>query len=98
MENLTIYVSQSKDCFAFALLPSQRKVLKSFFGEDAHPAKSILVNYDLRNGLVEFYSPLEKYILPALLGLENIDDLKKIKNYSFVDSHTQNIIDNIKYD
>ncbi len=93
MENLTIYVSQSNEGFAFVLLPTQRKTLKEYFGEVANPAKRILVNYDFKSGFEKFYMPLEKYILPALLGLENIEDLKKIKTYSFIDSHTKNLID-----
>ena len=95
MENLKIYVSQSADGFAFALLPSQRKSLREYFGDVANPAKRILVNYDLKSGFEKFYSPLEKYILPALLGLENIEDLKKIKSYSFIDPHSRNVIDTL---
>ena len=95
MENLTIYVSQSADGFAFALLPSQRKSLREYFGGVANPAKRIFVDYDLKSGFEKFYIPLEKYILPALLGLENIEDLKKIKTYSFMDPHTRNVIDTI---
>ena len=96
MENLKIYVNQSVDGYAFTLLPSQIKVVKKLFGDSAHPAKQILVDYDLKSGFEKYYRKLEKFILPALIGLENEEDLKKITGVDFIDPYTDNVIDTLK--
>jgi hypothetical protein len=96
MNNLKIYVNQSVDGYAFTLLPSQIKMVKKIFGESAHPAKQILVDYDLKSGFEKYYKKLEHFILPALIGLENEEDLKKINNIDFIDPYTDKVIDTLK--
>lgn len=96
MEYLKIYVNQSADRYAFTLLPSQIKVVKKLFGDSAHLAKQILADYDLKSGFENYYRKLEKFILPALIGLENEEDLKKINGVDFIDPYTDNIIDTFK--
>jgi hypothetical protein len=95
MENLKIYVNQSREGYAFSLLRSQKSIVKSFFGEIANPASQVMVNYDLKSGFEKYYSKLEKYILPALLGIDDEKDLKRIQKISFIDPFTNNIIDTL---
>jgi hypothetical protein len=96
MENLKTYVNQNVDGYALTLLPSQIRTIKGVFGDAAHPAKQILVDYDLKSGFEKFYSKLERFILPALIGLENQEDIKKIKGIDFIDPYTDKIIDSLK--
>ena len=96
MENLKIYVSKSVDGYGFSLMPSQIRTIKGVFGDNAHPAKQIMVDYDLKSGFEKFYGKLERFILPALIGLENQEDMKKIHAIDFIDPYTDKIIDTFK--
>lgn len=93
MENLKVYVSKTYDGYGFTLLPSQRAFIKTLFGEKAHPANQIMVDYDLKSGFEKFYSKLERFIIPALVGLDDQEDLKQFKEINFIDPVTNNIID-----
>lgn len=95
MENLKIYVSKSVDGYGFSLMPSQIRTIKGVFGDNAHPAKQIMVDYDLKSGFEKFYGKLERFILPALIGLDNEEDLKKLKGINFVDPFTNDIINTL---
>jgi hypothetical protein len=91
MTSFKIYVSKQLDGYSFTLLPSVKEsILKKF--PDANPANNIFVTYDLKNDYSIQYGKLERYIFPALLGLNVNDDLEEIDKLEFVDSLTGNVL------
>ena len=83
MEKLQIEYGVQGDGMTFGLRSSDQRVLEKMF-PDAQPPESIFVIYDWRVDFVNYHANLEKYIFPALMGLKNDEDLKKIKKIEFV--------------
>ena len=79
------------DGYSFSITPSIREFIKQLF-PNAHPANNIFVAYDLRSGFEIYYGKLENYIFPALLGVDNETDLKKIDEVHFIDSQTGGVL------
>lgn len=52
--------------------------------QDAQPAKSIFVQYDMRTNFAEYHPQLEKYVYPALVGFAKDEDFKKVKTIEFL--------------
>ena len=67
----------------FGLTVRNFNTIKALF-PDAQPAKGVFVEYDIRSNFAQYHPHLERYIFPALLGLANEADLKKIKRIEFV--------------
>lgn len=92
MEAIKIGVNKQMDGYTFSIAPSIRELIKSWF-PNSHPANNIFVSYDTTSDFVGYYSKLETYIYPALLGVENQSDLnKKVNEILFVDTQTGNVL------
>jgi hypothetical protein len=91
MTSFKIYVSKQLDGYSFNLLPSVKESIKKKF-PNANPANNIFVSYDLKSDFSIYYEKLETYIFPALLGLNENNDLDEIDKLEFVDSSTGNIL------
>ena len=83
MEKIQIYYGVQGDGMTFLLEWDDSIALKAKF-PDAQPPKSIFVTYDWRLDFANYHANLEKYIFPALMGLQNDEDLKQFKTIEFV--------------
>ena len=88
---LKINVNQQLDGYSFSIAPSVRELIKKLF-PGAHPANNIFVAYDTKSDFDLYYDQLENHIFPALLGIDNNDDLKKVDQIQFIDSQTGNTL------
>lgn len=96
MNAIKIKVNKQLDGFNFSLAPSVRELIRSWF-PNARPANNIFVGYDIKSDFENNYSKIERFIYPALLGIENQSDLKsKVKEILFVDTQTGNILHSLK--
>ena len=96
MESIRINVNKQMDGYTFSIAPSIRQLIKSWF-PNAHPANNIFVAYDIKSDFEVYYGKLESYIYPALLGVDNQNDLnKKINEILFIDSQTGNVLHSYK--
>lgn len=96
MEAIKINVNKQIDGYTFSIAPSLRQLIKSWF-PDSHPANNIFVAYDTKSDFEVYYGKLESYIYPALLGVDNRNELnKKINEILFIDTHTGNILHKYK--
>jgi len=91
MTSLKIQVNKQLDGYSFSIAPSVREFIKKLF-PNAHPANNIFVAYDTKSDFDLYYGKLENYIFPALLGIDNDNDLKKIDEIEFVDTQTGNAL------
>ena len=91
MTSLRINVNKQLDGYSFSIAPSVREFIKKLF-PNAHPANNIFVAYDTKSDFDLYYGKLETYIFPALLGIDNDNDLKKIDEIEFVDTQTGNAL------
>jgi hypothetical protein len=88
MEAIKISVNQQMDGYTFSIAPSTRQLIKSWF-PNAHPANNISVAYDTKSDFELYYGKLERFIYPALLGVDNQSDLnKKVDEIQFIDTQT----------
>jgi hypothetical protein len=92
MEAIRINVNKQMDGYTFSIGPSIRQMIRNWF-PTAHPANSIFVSYDTKSGFEVSISNLEKYIYPALLGVDNQTELKtKVNEIQFIDTQTDNVL------
>lgn len=92
MESIKISVNKQMDGYTFSIAPSIRQLIKSWF-PDAHPANTIFVNYDIKSDFELHYGNLERYIYPALLGIDNQKELnQKIDEIQFIDTQTGKLL------
>ena len=82
MEKIRINYGIQGNGMTFGLDSDDYKAIKSNF-LNAQPAKRIFVEYDWRSDFKKNHAQLEKYVFPALVGLTNEEDLKKIKRIEF---------------
>lgn len=94
MTTLKINVNKQLDGYSFSIAPSIREFIKKLL-PNAHPANNIFVAYDTKSDFGLYYVRLEHYIFPALLGIDSDDDLKKIDEIEFVDTHTGTTINKV---
>jgi hypothetical protein len=83
MEKLIIHYGIQGNGMKFGLTVRNFNTIKALF-PDAQPAKGVFVEYDMRTNFAQYHPHLERYVFPALLGLANDADLKKIKKVEFV--------------
>jgi adenosine deaminase len=83
MEKLKIHFGVQGNGIVFGFMPSEYDSLKKRF-PDAQPAKRIFVEYDLKSNFEKYHAHLENYIFPALVGLSDLADLRKIKSIDFI--------------
>ena len=91
MNTIRINVNKQMDGYSFSISPSIRDFIKSLF-PNAHPANNIFVAYDTKSDFEIYYGKLENQIFPALLGVDNENDLKKFDEIQFVDTQTGNVL------
>lgn len=92
MEAIRISVNKQMDGYTFSIAPSIRQLIRSWF-PNAHPANNIFVAYDTKSDFELYYGRLETHIYPALLGIDNQNDLnKKVDEIQFVDSQTGKVL------
>ncbi|MEK7253309.1 MAG: hypothetical protein AAB316_01070 [Bacteroidota bacterium] len=90
-DSIKIKVSKQMDGYNFSLDPLEEDALLEAF-PSAQPLGKIFVAFD-KNGNVELlYDRVSKYIFPALVGIENPKDLKKIKRLEFMNPYPETII------
>ena len=76
MDVIKINVNRQMDGYTFSITPSIRQMIKSWF-PNSHPANNIFVAYDTKSDFEIYYGKLETYIYPALLGIDNQNELQK---------------------
>lgn len=92
MEAIKICVNKQMDGYTFSITPSIRQMIKTWF-PNSHPANNIFVAYDTKSDFEVYYGKLETYIYPALLGVDNQNDLrKKVNEIQFIDTQTGKIL------
>lgn len=79
------------DGYSFSITPSIRDFIRKLF-PNAHPANNIFVGYDTKSDFEVYVGKLENYIYPALLGVDNENDLSKFDEIHFIDTQTGNIL------
>lgn len=98
MEAIRINVNKQMDGYTFSIPPSIRQLIKSLF-PNSHPANNIFVAYDTKSDFELYYGQLERFIYPALLGIEKQSDLKeKVDEIQFVDTQTGEVLHSHKVD
>ena len=91
MDTIKINVNKQIDGYSFSINPSIRNLIKKQF-PNAHPANNIFVGYDTESDFEFYVSKLENHIYPALLGVDNENDLNQFKEIQFIDTQTGNIL------
>jgi hypothetical protein len=91
MTAIKINVNKQMDGYSFSITPSIRDFIKQLF-PNAHPANNIFVGYDTKSDFEIYVGKLENYIYPALLGVDNNSDLKKLDEILFIDTQTGNVL------
>jgi len=92
MEAIKINVSKQMDGYTFSIAPSIRQLIKSW-SPNFHPANIIFVAYDTKSDFELYYGKLESNIYPALLGIDNQNDLiERINEIQFVDTQTGKLL------
>ncbi len=92
MEAIKINVNRQIDGYTFSITPSIRQMIKNWF-PNSHPANNIFVAYDTKSDFEIYYGKLETYIYPALLGVDNQNELrKKVNEIQFIDTQTGKVL------
>lgn len=91
MNAIKINVNKQMDGYSFSITPTIRDFIKKLF-PNAHPANNIFVSYDTKSDFEIYIGTLESYIYPALLGVDNDNDLDKLDEIQFIDTQTGNIL------
>jgi hypothetical protein len=91
MDTIKINVNKQMDGYSFSITPSIRDLIKKLF-PNAHPANNIFVGYDTKSDFEIYVGKLESHIYPALLGVDNEDDLNQFGEIQFIDTQTGNIL------
>ena len=89
MTSLKINVNKQLDGYSFSIAISVREFIKKLF-PNLILQKTFFVAYDTKSDFDLYYMKLENYIFPALLGIDNDNDLKKIDEIEFIDTQTGN--------
>lgn len=91
MNTIQVGVTPQMDGFTFSLMPSARMHIKRLLPH-ARPVNTIFVAYDTKSDFELYLSTLEKWILPALLGIGKSEDLSKIPTVEFIDTLTGKVL------
>lgn len=95
MHTVEVLVGKQRGGYNFVLLPDIREMIRSLV-PNAQPATNIFVGYEWRSDFENSLQQVESYIYPALLGIQNREDLKSIGAINFVDPETGRILHTIK--
>lgn len=91
MEAIKINVNRQMDGYSFSITPSIRDFIRKLF-PNAHPANNIFVGYDTKSVFEINVGKLESHIYPALLGVDNQNDLNQFDEIQFIDTQTGEIL------
>ena len=91
MNAIKINVNKQMDGYTFSITPSIRELIKKIF-PNAHPANNIFVGYDIKSDFEIYSGKLESHIYPALLGVDNEEDLNQFNEIQFIDTQTGHIL------
>lgn len=91
MNTIRINVNKQLDGYSFSIAPSIRELIKRLF-PNSHPANNIFVGYDTKSDFGLYAGKLENFIYPALLGVDNENDLKELGEIQFIDTQTGNVL------
>jgi len=91
MNSISINVNKQMDGYSFSISPSIRDFIKKLF-PNAHPANNIFVGYDIKSDFEIYAGKLESHIYPALLGVDNDNDLNQLDEIQFIDTQTGNVL------
>jgi hypothetical protein len=91
MDTIKINVNKQMDGYSFSTTPSIRDFIKKRF-PNSYPANNIFVGYDIKSDFEIYVGKLEKHIYPALLGVDNKNDLNQFDEIQFMDTQTGNIL------
>jgi hypothetical protein len=83
MKKLNIYYGVQGNGIRFGLNIDDYSTLKQLF-PDAQPAKGLFVEYDMKTNFAEYHPHLERYVFPALLGLNKEGDFKGFEQIQFI--------------
>jgi len=89
-----VRVAKQMDGLTFSILPSTQKSIKDLI-PTAKPVDRIFVAYDTKDDFGSYYGSLEKWIIPALLGVSTLGELKKINEIEIFDSQTRQTLHRI---
>lgn len=85
------------DGYTFSITPSIRQMIKDWF-PDSYPANNIFVAYDTKSDFEVYYGKLETHIYPALIGVDNQNELrKKVSEIQFIDTQTGKILHTLNF-
>ena len=92
MENLVkVRVTKQMDGLTFSILPSTQIIIKKLVPQ-AKPVDRIFVAYDTKSDFESYFGILEKWLLPALLGISTVEELKKFSKIEVIDSQTNRVL------
>jgi hypothetical protein len=91
MNAIKINVNKQMDGYSFSITSSIRDFIKKLF-PNAHPANNIFVGYDTKSDFEVYVGKLESHIYPALLGMDNANDLSQFGEIQFIDTQTGNVL------
>lgn len=91
MEELRIMVNETLDGVVFSIPIATRLAIKEAFPQ-AKPVAKIFVGYDTKADFEFYHGSLERFIFPALIGLDADLGLEQINNIVFVNPVTNDII------
>jgi hypothetical protein len=91
MDAIKINVNRQMDGYSFSITPSIRDFIKKLL-PNAYPANNIFVGYDTKSNFEIYVGKLETYIYPALLGVDNKNDLTQFDEIQFIDTQTGNLL------
>ena len=95
MENIIkVGVTKQMDGITFSIMPAARALIKQLVPH-ARPVNTVFVAYDTKSNFEAYLGTLEKWILPALLGIGTSGDLSQIALVEFVDTDTDQPIHQI---
>lgn len=88
MDNIIkVGVTKQMDGITFSIMPQARALIKHLVPH-ARPVNTVFVAYDTKSDFETYLGTLEKWILPALLGIGTSADLNQIALVEFVDTDT----------
>jgi radical SAM superfamily enzyme with C-terminal helix-hairpin-helix motif len=83
MDTLTIHYGIQGNGISFGLTYDDYNMLKKLYPQ-AQPSKGVFVEYDMKSNFKSYRPQLERYVLPALVGMFDEKDLKQFKRIEFV--------------
>lgn len=96
MNPIRIRVNKQTDGFTFSLLPLDKKNVTEAI-PSAYPADLVFIAFQMQSDFKQYYQRLENHVLPALLGVENKEDLEKLAEVLFIDTFTKEVLHKITH-